>query len=348
MMRPEIGEEPAMMPRPEIGGVRLDGPLVLAPMAGVTDSPYRRMCRKMGAHLVFSEMISADGLIRGNSRTREYLKLTDEERPVAMQLFGHKPEVLAAAASLLTEQCGPDFIDLNCGCPVRKVVSRKAGSALLLDIPLLREIVQAMVGATHIPVTVKIRSGWQSGDNLAESAAAAIQEAGASAITIHARPKSAPFTSDADWGVIESLKRSLDIPVIGNGGVFEPGDAVRMMERTGCDAVMIGRAAMGNPWVFSRAAEALRGRGRRPEPTAGERLSAFLFHASELAGLKGEERAVRQMRKQAGWYSKGLPGSVALRRRVNVCTTLAGLREAVSETLGAGLPAGGCEWIPRG
>jgi tRNA-dihydrouridine synthase B len=304
----------------------------------------------MGADLVFSEMISADGIVRGNRRTLEYLELADEERPVAMQLFGHKPDVLGAATAVVAEKCRPDFIDLNCGCPVRKVVSRKAGSALLLDIPLLRDIVAAMVAATNIPVTVKIRSGWEVGDNLAAAAGEAIQAAGASAITVHARPRSAPFTSDADWGVIRSLKRSLDIPVIGNGGVSEPGDALRMLERTGCDAVMIGRAAMGNPWVFSHAAAILRDGPRRPAPSAGERLNTFLFHASELAGLKGEIRAARQMRKQAGWYSKGLPGSVAFRRRVNECTTIAMLEEAVSETLGDGGagPVGGDGWIPGG
>lgn len=339
-----------MIPKPVIGGLKLDGPLVLAPMAGITDGPYRRICRLMGADLVFSEMVSADGIVRGNRRTLDYLAISDDERPVALQLFGHKPDVLAGAAAAVTEICRPDLIDLNCGCPVRKVVSRKAGSALLLDLPLLRDIVQAMVGATHIPITVKIRSGWEVGDNLAEKAATVIQDAGASAITIHARPKSAPFASDADWAVIESLKSSLDIPVIGNGGVSEPGDALRMLERTRCDAVMIGRAAMGNPWIFSRASAVLGEGRRRPEPSAGERLNAFLYHAAELAGAKGELRAAKQMRKQAAWYSRGLPGSVAFRRQVNECTTLAGLRRAVSETLGAvGAGAnGGYGWIPKG
>jgi nifR3 family TIM-barrel protein len=319
-------------------------------MAGVTDGPFRRICRRMGADLVFSEMVSADGVVRGNRRTLEYLSISDEERPVGIQLFGHKPEVLGAAAAEVTWRCAPDFIDLNSGCPVRKVVSRKAGSALLLDLPLLRDIVSAMVEATHIPVTVKIRSGWEVGDNLAGAAAEVIQEAGASALTIHARPKSAPFASDADWSIIKSLKRSLDIPVIGNGGVSEPGDTLRMLERTGCDAVMIGRAAMGNPWMFSRAAAVLRHGRRKPEPSTGERLGAFLFHATELAQAKGELRAARQMRKQAGWYTRGLPGCVAFRRRVNECTTIAGLERAVSETLGAAGADmdGGCEWIPRG
>jgi nifR3 family TIM-barrel protein len=295
-------------------------------------------------------MVSADGIVRRNRRTLEYLAISDEERPVALQVFGHKPEVLAEATAAVTQGCAPDLIDLNSGCPVRKVVSRKAGSALLLDLPLLRDIVSAMVEATYLPVTVKIRSGWEVGDNLAAAAAEVIQDAGASALTIHARPRSEPFTSDADWGLIKSLKSSLDIPVIGNGGVSEPGDALRMLERTGCDAVMIGRAAMGNPWVFSRAAALLRGSERKPAPSPGERLNAFLFHATELAGVKGELRAARQMRKQAGWYTKGLPGSVAFRRRVNECTTLAALKEAVSETLGAAGPIsdGGGGWIPRG
>jgi tRNA-dihydrouridine synthase B len=304
----------------------------------------------MGADLVFTEMVSADGIVRGNKRTMEYLAISDDERPVALQLFGHKPDVLADATRIVTETCAPDFVDLNGGCPVRKVVSRKAGSALLLDLPLLRDIVAAMVGATHLPVTVKIRSGWEVGDNLAAAAAEVVQDAGAAALTIHARPRSQPFTSDADWGVIKSLKSSLDIPVIGNGGVSEPGDALRMLERTGCDAVMIGRAAMGNPWIFSRSAAVLRGERREPAPSAGERINAFLFHAAQLAGAKGELRAARIMRKQAGWYSKGLPGSVAFRRRVNECTTIAALEEAVSETLGpAGVVLdGGCGWIPRG
>lgn len=337
--------------RPIIGGVEMAGPLVLAPMAGVADSPFRRMCRSMGAALVFTEMISADGLVRGNGRTLEYLKIAGDERPVGVQLFGHDPAVLADATAIATEKCRPELIDLNCGCPVRKVVGRKAGSALLLDLSLMRSIVKAMVDATTLPVTVKMRTGWLPREDLAVKASLEVQGVGARAVTLHARPRSAAFSAPADWKAIGSLKKALEIPVIGNGGVSEPADALMMMEETGCDAVMIGRAAMGNPWIFSRAASVLSAGVEPLPPAAGDRLAAFLFHASELAGLKGEIRAVRQMRKQGGWYSKGLPGSVAFRRRVNACTTLAGLRGAVSIALNDGglpEPAGGQEWIPRG
>lgn len=326
-----------------IGGVKISPALVLAPMAGVSDGPFRRMCRDMGAGLVFTEMISADGLYRGNRRTREYLRISDEERPVGLQLFGHDPEVLAKAAAIAWDKCRPDLIDLNCGCPVRKVVSRKAGAALLLDLPLLRRIVEAMAAAMPAPVTVKIRSGWSAGDRLAFDASLAAQEAGASAVTIHARPRSAAFSAEPDWALIKSLKRSLTIPVIGNGGVNGPADALAMLNETGCDAVMIGRAAMGDPWIFSRAAALLAG-DREPLPAGpGERLAAFLQHARELARLKGEARGVRQMRKQAAWYSRGLAGSSEFRRRVNSCTTVDGLAEAAAAALGGGAgddPAG--------
>ena len=325
-----------MIRSPIIGGVRLGGPLVLAPMAGVTDGPFRRMCRGMGANLVFTEMISADGLVRGNRRTHEYLTLSAEERPVGLQLFGHDPAVLADATALAAEKCSPDFIDLNCGCPVRKVVGRRAGSALLLDLPLVRRIVEAMVNAARVPVTVKIRSGWRSGDNLAEGASMAAQDGGASAVTIHARPKSAAFSGAADWGVIRSLKESLKIPVIGNGGIDRPADALAMLRETGCDAVMIGRAAMGNPWIFQSAAAVLECGLEVPPPTPEDRLDAFLRHAEELAGLRGERRAVLQMRKHAAWYGKGLAGSSAFRKRVNACTTLAELRGAVALALSDG------------
>jgi tRNA-dihydrouridine synthase B len=326
---------------PVIGGLRLDAPLVLAPMAGVTDSPFRRMCRRMGAGLVFTEMVSADGIVRGNRRTLEYLSFHPEERPVGVQLFGSDPRVLAEAASHVEKRCSPEFIDLNCGCPVRKVVGRKAGSALLLDIPLLKDIVTAMTGAVGLPVTVKIRSGWKAGDGLAVHAALAAQDGGAAAVAVHARDRSAAFSGPADWEVIRAVKGALEIPVIGNGGIAEPEDALRMLDETGCDAVMIGRAAMGNPWFFS-SAEALLKTGRAAQPPSYDRrLGTFLQHARELAGLKGELRAVRYMRKHACWYAKGFPGSSAFRRRVNCCTSLAQLGEAVSSTIAeAGIVTG--------
>jgi tRNA-dihydrouridine synthase B len=338
---------------PVIGGLRLEGPLVLAPMAGVADSPFRRMCRRMGAALVFTEMISADGLVRNNWRTVEYLSFSAEERPLGVQLFGSNPKVLADAASFVAERSSPDVIDLNCGCPVRKVVGRKAGSALLLDLPLLKNIVSAMTGAVSLPVTVKIRSGWKAGDNLAVDAALAAQEGGAAAVTVHARHRAAAFSGPADWEVIRSVKRALEIPVIGNGGVTEPEDAVAMLRETGCDAVMIARAAMGNPWIFSRTAALLRTGDMDPPPSIQQKLEAFLKHARELVGLKGELRAVRYMRKQACWYAKGFPGSSSLRRRVNGCTSLAELREAVSEMLRGydttvkESPSGGVTGAPR-
>jgi len=317
-------------PSPVIGGLKLDGPLVLAPMAGVTDSPFRRMCRGMGASLVFSEMVSADGIARDSGRTLEYLSFFPEERPIGVQLFGSKPEILAEAASKAARMCSPDLIDLNCGCPVRKVVGRKAGAALLLDLPLLKDIVRAMTEAVPVPVTVKIRSGWKAGENLAVEAALAARAGGASAVTVHARHRSAVFSGPADWNVIREVKGSLDIPVIGNGGVMGPGDAAAMLEKTGCDAVMIARAAMGNPWIFSRTAALLRSGDAGAQPPLERRLEAFLSHAGEMAELKGERRAVRYMRKQACWYAKGFPGSSAFRRRVNHCTSLAELREAVA------------------
>jgi tRNA-dihydrouridine synthase B len=295
----------------------------------------------MGASLVFTEMISADGLVRDNSRTLEYLSFSSKERPLGLQLFGSDPEVLADAASYVAEKCSPDFIDLNAGCPVRKVVGRRAGSALLLDLPLLKEITGAMTKAVHLPVTVKIRSGWKAGDDVAVSAALAAQEGGAAAVTVHARSRAAAFSGPADWAVIRAVKSSVEIPVIGNGGIEEPEDAVGMLQQTGCDAAMIARAAMGNPWVFSRTTALLRTGTADPPPSLQRRLEVFLDHARELAVLKGERRAVRYMRKQACWYAKGFPGSSAFRRRVNYCASLAELEKAVSSMLrGEGLSKG--------
>jgi tRNA-dihydrouridine synthase B len=327
---------------PTIGKLELDGPLVLAPMAGVTDSAFRGMCRGMGASLVFTEMISADGLVRRNRRTLEYLEFGRDERPIGVQLFGSDPKILADATALVAESCQPDLIDLNCGCPVRKVVKRKAGSALLLDLPLLKDIVAAMAAAVRIPVTVKIRSGWKDGDDLAVKAALAARDGGASAVTLHARHATAGFSGAADWLAIRTVKSTLGIPVIGNGGVAEPVDALEMLGQTGCDAVMIGRGAMGNPWIFSRAAALLLEGIEEPPPTLAQRLEGFIRHARSLARIKGELRAVKYMRKQAGWYTKGFQGSVALRRRINRCTSLAEVQDAVSSMPGVGgSPAAG-------
>jgi tRNA-dihydrouridine synthase B len=238
-----------------IGPVVSDSPFLLAPLAGVSDSPFRRLAREQGASIVYTEMVSADGLVRGNQATLDYCRFDPSERPIGIQLFGSNPDVMADAArrlSDLPDEQRPDVIDINMGCPVRKVVNRRAGAALLTDPPLAQTIVRKMVAASSVPVTAKIRLGWDGQSQNVVQVAMALEEAGAGAVAIHARTRAEKFEGSAHWEMIAAAKQAVTIPVIGNGDVRTHEDAARMLETTGCDGVMMGRAAFGDPWVFRR------------------------------------------------------------------------------------------------
>ncbi|MGE5529001.1 MAG: tRNA dihydrouridine synthase DusB [Patescibacteria group bacterium] len=303
-----------------IGTVMLRNPLVLAPMAGVTDAPFRLICREYGAALVTGEMISDQALLHGNRRTLPLLAVDPAERPVALQLFGSDPGSMAAAARLLC-QAGPDLIDLNFGCPVPKVVKNGAGAALLRDPSRAAAIVRSVAAVVDRPVTVKMRAGWDAGRIVAPELAAACAEAGAAAITVHARTRDQFYAGAADWGVIRAVKQAAGVPVIGNGDLRQPGDVPRMLRETGCDAVAVGRAALGNPWFFAGALRALAGEspGR---PAHGERFAVLRRHLRAEVQIRGEERGVKEMRKHAAWYLRGLPGAAHLRDEINTLSTL--------------------------
>jgi len=315
----------ATLPAMRIGDILFDSPFLLAPLAGVSDSPFRRLAREQGASGVVTEMVSADGLVRGQKATLEYLRFEPEERPIGVQLFGADPGVMADAARAL---CAlppaerPDWIDVNMGCPVRKVVNRRAGAALLTDLPLLSEIVRRMAEASTLPVTAKLRLGWDGSSSNVVEVARALEGAGARAVAIHARTRAEKFGGEPHWELIGEAKRAVGIPVIGNGDVRVPEDAVRMLETTGCDGVMLGRAAFGDPWIFRRV-RAFWERGvRLPLPTAAERLGTGLRHLRLMVESVGPAAATREMRKHVAWYVRGLPHSARVREQVNRTRTV--------------------------
>jgi tRNA-dihydrouridine synthase B len=304
----------------KIGNVDIESPFVLAPLAGVSDSPFRQLAREQGAGAVYTEMVSADGLIRANQATLDYIAFEPHERPIGIQLFGSEPAIMAEATRALADlppERRPDMVDINMGCPVRKVVTRSAGAALMQDVPRIERIVAAMAAASDLPVTAKIRLGWDGDSRNVVEVARALEGAGAMAVAIHARTRAEKFEGTAHWDLIGEAKRAVRIPVIGNGDVRTPADALRMLETTGCDGVMLGRAAFGDPWVFRRI-RALAERGEvLPLPTAQERLEAGVRHVGMLVRTVGERIAAKEMRKHVAWYIKGLPHSARVREQVN-------------------------------
>ena len=321
----------------KIGNVEIESPFVLAPLAGVSDSPFRQLAREQGAAAVYTEMVSADGLVRGSRATLEYCAFEPSERPIGIQLFGADPGVMAEAARVLSDlpaERRPDMVDINMGCPVRKVVNRSAGAALLQDVPRIERIVRSMSEATDLPVTAKIRLGWDGESRNVVEVAKALEGAGAKAVAIHARTRAEKFEGTAHWDMISEARRGVGIPVIGNGDVRDAKDAVRMLETTGCAAVMLGRAAFGDPWIFRRIL-ALAGRGETlPPPTAQERLETGIRHLEMLVRSSGEAVAAKEMRKHVAWYIKGLPHSSRVREQVNHTRTAAEMAALLGAYLG--------------
>lgn len=301
-----------------IGSVEIPGKLVLAPLAGIGNLPFRLLCKQQGADLVYSEMVSCHGLVRRQPNTLAMLATAPEEKPVVFQLFGAVPEVMAEAGVKLAG-AGADLVDLNFGCPVPKVVRHSGGSALLREPELLQRIVAACVRACPCPVTVKIRSGWDEREINAAEIARRAEEAGAAAVAVHARTRSQRFEGRADWRVIADVVKAVRIPVIGNGDVRCGADAERLLEKTGCAGVMIGRAAMGRPWVFREIRNYLDTGASLPEPGLRERLEVIREHYRGLKALKGERTARLEMRKHSAWYLKGIPGTAEARRKINYC-----------------------------
>lgn len=301
-----------------------DCPLILAPMAGVSEAPFRQISRRMGADVLMTEFLSAEAIRRGIRKTLEGAEFAAQERPIGVQIYGADPEAMARAAGIVTEVYEPEFIDINFGCPVKKVVRRNGGSGCLRDLDLVDTIIRAVVGATHLPVTVKTRSGWNDDTRDPVGIALRMQDAGARAFTLHARTRTQMFSGRADWDEIARVVEALDIPVIGNGDIKTAGDILRMRRHTGCAAIMVGRGSFGNPWIFRDGRALLEGREVPPAPDAAERFAVALDHARLALRLQGDtRRTVVEFRKHFGWYTKGLPGASALRERLFQVETMA-------------------------
>jgi nifR3 family TIM-barrel protein len=292
-------------------------PLLLAPMAGVSEAPFRQICRRMGADVVLSEFLSSEAIRRRIRNTLEGAEFEGVERPIGIQIYGADANAMAEAAALITQHYAPEFIDINFGCPVKKVVQRNGGSGCLRDMDLVERIIRAVIAATHLPVTVKTRSGWNDETRDPVGIALRMQDAGARAFTLHARTRTQMFTGKANWDDIARVAEALDIPVIGNGDVQTAEDLVRMRRHTGCAGIMVGRGAFGNPWLFRDGRALLDGRPAPASPTAAERFRVALEHARLALRLQGDTRkTVIEFRKHLGWYTKGMTRAGELRQRL--------------------------------
>lgn len=314
----------------KIGNITLKNNIILAPMAGVTDLPFRFLCRKQGAGLVCMEMVSAKAILYHNRNTEELMRTLPQEAPVSLQLFGSDPKIMGEIAARIQEHPF-DILDINMGCPVPKVVNNGEGSALMRAPKLAEEIIRSAARASEKPVTVKIRKGFDEAHVNAVEVAMRAEEAGAAAIAVHGRTREQFYAGRADWEIIARVKEAVGIPVIGNGDVESPESAEKMLRETGCDGVMIGRAARGNPWIFREIVSYLE-TGRKPEkPTAEEKYACILEHAGLMREYKGEYTAVREMRKHVSWYTFGCPHAAKLRGRINTVESMEELEKLVRE-----------------
>ena len=318
--------------------VAADVPLFLAPMAGVSESPFRRLCRQHGADVVVTEFLSAEGIRRENEATISKLRFGSDERPIGVQIFGADPQAMADAAALVTDVFQPEFVDINFGCPVKKVVKRNGGSGCLKDLGLVEAIIRAVSRATHLPVTVKTRSGWSEDTRDPVGIALRMQDAGARAFTLHARTRTQMYTGSARWEEIAAVVDALEIPVIGNGDIKTPEDVVRMLRVTRAAGIMIGRGAFGQPWIFDQAKDLIAGRPKRPTPPVEERFAVALHHARMVQAYEADPRgAAIEFRKHLGWYVKGLPNSAELRRKLHAVNSFGEIEAIFGEYLETGL-----------
>ncbi|MDD2402604.1 MAG: tRNA dihydrouridine synthase DusB [Clostridia bacterium] len=316
----------------QIGNINISNKVVLAPMAGITDKAFRIIAREHGCGLVYTEMVSAKALTYNNERTKLILDIQGEEQPVAVQLFGCEPEIMAEGAKI-AEREGARIIDINMGCPVPKVVKNGEGSALLENPELAAKIISTMVQAVAVPVTVKIRTGWDKDNIVAVSFAKKMEEAGASAIAVHGRTRDQHYAGEADWTVIEQVKRAVSLPVIGNGDIWSAQDAKKMLEQTGCDAVMLGRGVRGNPWLIKQVYHYLEFGEEVPYPQPDEKIKGAIKHLNLTIKLKGEESGIKEMRKHLIWYLKGLAHTAALKENIFKATTQSEVIEILNNYL---------------
>lgn len=303
--------------------VQSEIPLYLAPMAGVSESPFRRICRRFGADVVVTEFLSAEGIRRENAATLDKLRFGADERPIGVQIFGGDPVAMGEAAALVTDVFQPEFIDINFGCPVKKVVKRNGGSGCLKDMGLVESVIRSVSAHTHLPVTVKIRSGWNEETRNPVTIGLRCQDAGAKALALHPRTRSQMFTGAARWDEIAAVAAALEIPVLGNGDIKTAEDAVRMQRETGCAGVMIARGSFGQPWIFRETRALMEGKPKPAAPPVEERFAIALEHARMAEEYEADPRgAAIEFRKHLGWYVKGLPGSADLRRKLHAVDSL--------------------------
>jgi nifR3 family TIM-barrel protein len=305
----------------KIGDIQMKNPVVLAPMAGVCNSAFRLTVKEFGAGLVYAEMVSDKAILYKNAKTMGMLYIDEREKPLSLQIFGGEKESLVEAAKFVDKNTNADIIDINMGCPVPKITKCDAGAKWLLDPNKIYDVVASVVDAVEKPVTVKMRTGWDANHIYAVENAQAVERAGGKAVAIHGRTRAQMYEGKADWNIIKEVKQAVNIPVIGNGDVQTPEDAKRMLDETGVDGVMIGRAALGNPWMIYRTVKYLETGELIGEPTIREKIDVCILHLDRLIALKGEKVAVMEMRKHAAWYLKGIRGNAKVRNAINECNT---------------------------